>query len=185
MSKLIYSIGVSLDGFIAGPGGEIDWAAPDPELHRFHNEQMREAGLHLLGRRLYETMVHWETADRDPSSSPIEREFAEIWQRLPKVVFSGTLHEVVGNTKLMRGGLVEEATRLKQEQGPDVAIGGAGLASSLVELGLIDEYRLFISPVVLGGGTPFFPPLERPLALERIETREFGRGVVYLRYRAV
>ena len=183
MRKVIYSIGVSLDGFIAGPGGEIDWAAPDEELHRFHNEQTRELGAHLCGRRLYEEMVFWETADRNPSAAEHEVEFARIWQALPKIVFSTTLTEVEGNARLATEGVREAVAKLRQQPGGDLAVGGAGLAAGFTRLGLIDEYRLFVSPVVLGGGTPYFPPLEERIALELVETRTFGSRVVYLRYR--
>jgi dihydrofolate reductase len=183
--ELIYSMGVSLDGFIAGPGGEIDWGAPDEELHRFHNEQTLELGGHLCGRRLYETMVYWETADQDPSAGEPQLEFARIWQALPKVVFSKTLDSVEGNTRLALGGVAEEVAKLKAEPGKNLAVGGAGLASSCIELGLVDEFRLFVSPVVLGGGTRFFPALEERIDLELVETREFGSPVVYLRYRRV
>jgi dihydrofolate reductase len=183
MPNLIYSMGASLDGFIAGPGGEIDWSAPDEELHRFHNEQTRELGVHLCGRRLYETMVYWETADTDPSAGETEREFARIWQALPKLVFSSTLDAVEGNAALAREGVAEAVARLKQEPGRDLAVGGAGLASTCARLDLIDEYRLFVNPVALGGGTPFWPPLDRRLALELVDTRTFGSRVVYMRYR--
>jgi len=183
MRKLIYSMGVSLDGFIAGPDGEIDWSAPDVELHRFHNEQTRELGAHLCGRRLYEEMLYWETAEENPSAAEHEREFARIWKRLPKIVFSTTLEKVVGNAKLAGDGVADEVARLKREPGKDLAVGGAGLAATCIELGLVDEYRLFVSPVVLGGGTPFFPALERRIDLELVETRTFGSRVVYLRYR--
>ena len=182
MRKLIYSMTTSLDGFTAGPAGEIDWSAPDEELHRFHNEQTAELGGHLLGRRLYETMVSWETVDQNPSAGEIELEFARIWKALPKVVFSRTLNAVEGNARLVRDGLAEEAARLKREPGKDLAVGGAGLAASLTRLGLIDEYRMFVSPVVLGAGTPYFPPLEQTIDLELLETRTFGSRVVYLRY---
>jgi dihydrofolate reductase len=185
MRKLIYSMGVSLDGFIAGPGGEIDWGAPDEELHRFHNQQTRELGVHLCGRRLYETMVYWETADKDPSAGETELEFAAIWQALPKIVFSRTLEAVEGNTRLATEGVAEEVAKLKAEPGADLAVGGAGLAAACTKLGLIDEYRLFVSPVVLGGGTPYFPALEEKIDLELVETRTFGSRVVYVRYRRV
>jgi dihydrofolate reductase len=183
MRKLIYSMSVSLDGFMAGPGGEIDWSVPDDELFRFHTEQVRELGGHLLGRRLYETMAYWETAEEQPSLPEPEREFARIWKDLPKVVFSRTLETVVGNTRLVRDGTAEEVARLKEEPGKDLAVGGAGLAAGLMELGLIDEFRPFVIPVVLGGGTPFFPAVDEKVALELVETRTFGGGVVYLRYR--
>ena len=183
MRKVIYSMGVSLDGFIAGPGGEIDWSAPSEELHRFHNEQTKEIGAHFMGRRLYETMVYWETADQDPATGETEHEFAHIWQALPKVVFSTTLDRVEGNARLARDSVEEEVARLKAEPGKDLAVGGAGIAATFARLGLIDEYRLFVSPVVLGGGTPFFPPLDERVDLELVETRTFGSKVEYLRYR--
>jgi dihydrofolate reductase len=183
--KVIYSMGVSLDGFIAGPDGEIDWSAPDDELHRLHNEQTRELGAHLCGRRLYEAMVYWETAEENPSIGATELEFARIWKSLPKIVFSTTLEQVEGNARLATDSVAEEVARLKEQPGKDVAVGGAGLASSLTELGLIDEYRLFVSPVVLGGGTPYFPALDQRIDLELVETQTFGSRVVYLRYRRV
>jgi dihydrofolate reductase len=182
MRKLIYSFGVSLDGFIAGPDGTFDWARPDEELHRFHNEQARELGAHLYGRRLYETMVIWETVDQDPSAPEQMLEFAEIWKATPKIVFSTTLEKVEGNARLVRDGAGEEVARLKEEPGGDLAVGGAGLASTLIKLGLVDEYRLFINPVVVGGGTPFFPRLDERIDLELVETRTFGSRVVYVRY---
>src|SRR3954453_3792490 len=112
MRRLIYSMGVSLDGFVAGPDGEIDWTVPDEELHRFHNAQMREVGLHLCGRRLYEVMVYWETADRLQGLDEAEREFARIWQEVPKLVFSSTLAQAEGNARLAEGGVAAEVARL-------------------------------------------------------------------------
>jgi dihydrofolate reductase len=182
MRKLIYSMTMSLDGYIAGPGGNIDWSAPDEELHRFHNDQVRELGVHLLGRRLYETMVYWETADQDPSASEVTVDFARIWQALPKVVFSKTLDRVEGNTRLASAGVVEEVARLKEEPGGDLAVGGAGLASELIERNLIDDYHVFICPILLGGGTPYFPAMEQRIELELLETRTFAGGVEYLHY---
>jgi dihydrofolate reductase len=181
--SLIYSMGPSLDGFIAGPEGNIDFTGPDDELFRFHTEQIREIGVHLCGRRLYETMVVWETIDKDPATSEMYREFARLWQALPKIVFSTTLDRVEGNTTLERDGLADVVTRLKAQDGGEVAVGGAGLAGALSRLGLIDEYRLFVHPVVIGGGTPFFSELDERIPLELIETRTFGSQVVYLRYR--
>jgi dihydrofolate reductase len=183
MRKLIYSMGVSLDGFIAGPGGEIDWSAPDEELHRFHNQQAREVDVHLYRRRLYETMIFWETAGENPSAPEHELEFARIWKDTPKIVFSRTLEKVEGNARLARDGAAEELARLKEQPGKDLAVGGAGLASTFIELDLVDEYRLFVAPVVLGGGTPYFPARDERIGLELIETRTFGSRVVYLRYR--
>jgi dihydrofolate reductase len=185
MRRLIYAMGVSLDGFIAGPDGELDWSAPDEELHRFHNQQLRESGAQLYGRGLYETMRYWETAEENPSSSEYEREFARIWKDTPKIVFSRTLEAVTGNARLVRDGAAEEVAELKAQPGSYLAVGGAGLASSLMERDLIDEYRLFVSPVVLGGGTPYFPALARRISLQLVETRVFGARVVYLRYQHV
>ena len=171
--RVIYSMSVSLDGFIAGRDGEIDWAAPDEELMAFHNEQSRELDAHFCGRGLYEDMLPWETR---------EGEFAGIWKALPKVVFSTTLGEVQGNARLATESVAEELARLgKTAVGQSV--GGAVLAADLVEQDLIDEYRLFVNPVVLGGGTPFFPERRERLGLELVETRTFGFRVAYLRYR--
>jgi dihydrofolate reductase len=183
MSKLIYSMGVSLDGFVADTDGSIDWGGPDEELHRFHNEQTRELGAHVMGRRLYETMLYWETFDRS-SSSEHEIEFAEQWNPLPKLVFSRTLERVEGNARLATGDLAEEVERLKRETDGDVGVGGANFASTCIELGLVDEYRPFVYPVALGGGIPFFPPLAERIEMRLVETREFAMGVVYLRYEA-
>jgi dihydrofolate reductase len=138
-----------------------------------------ELGGHLLGRRLYETMLYWERDD--PTWGGTEREFAGIWRALPKVVFSRTLDSVEGKARLVREVDAEEIAAMKRESGKDLEVGGAGVAAILTELGLIDEYRLFVSPVVLGAGTPYFPPLDERIALELVETRGFGE-VVYLRY---
>jgi dihydrofolate reductase len=185
MRNLIYSMGVSLDGFIAGPGGDIEWSAPDEELHLFHNQQAQELGAHLCGRRLYEVMAYWETADENPSAAEHELEFSRIWKKLPKIVFSKTLETVEGNARLAEDGVAEEVARLKEKPGKDLAVGGAGLASTCIELDLVDEYRLFVSPVVLGEGTPYFTALEERINLELVETRTFGARVVYVRYRRV
>jgi dihydrofolate reductase len=182
MRRLIYSMTVSLDGFVAGPDGAIDWAAPDRELFAFHTQRVAETSVQLCGRRLYEAMLYWETVQE--SSLPEEHvEFARIWKALPKVVFSTTLESVVGNARLARGGVGEEVARLKEQPGKDIAVGGAGLARSCMELGLIDEWRLFVSPVLLGGGTPYFPPLEETINLELVDTQTFGARVVCLCYR--
>jgi dihydrofolate reductase len=185
MGNLIYSMTSSLDGYIAGPGGDIGFSAPEDELFRFHTELVSELGGHLLGRRLYETMVYWETADQDPAASEMIVEFARIWQALPKVVFSRSLEAVEGNTTLVRDGLGEEVARLKAEDGKDLGVGGAGLAGACARLGLIDEYRVFVCPVLLGAGTPLFQAFENRIELELVETRTFSSGVVYLRYRLV
>lgn len=185
MGKVVYSLTASLDGFIAGPDGDIGWSVPSDELHRFHNERVRKVGVQLMGRRLYEVMTYWDTALEDPSLGPTEREFAHIWQALPKVVFSTTLETVQGNARLATGTIAEEVARLRDEPGGDIAVGGAGLASACIELGLVDEFQLFVSPTVLGAGTPYFPPGMERIELELLETRTFASRIVYLRYRRV
>jgi dihydrofolate reductase len=183
MGKLVYSMGVSLDGFIAGPEGAFDWATPDEELHRFHNQQTAQLGGHLLGRRLYETMVVWDTVDEESPVSDYEVEFARIWQELPKFVFSTTLESVEGaNTILLTGEVAREVGRLKSQIGSDLAVGGARLAAVCMEHDLIDEYRLFVNPTIVGGGIGYFPTHQQRIDLELVETRTFGGQVVYLRY---
>jgi dihydrofolate reductase len=186
---VIYSMGVSLDCYIAGPDGN-DWGVPDAELHRFHNQQTSELGLHLLGRRLYEVMAFWETAEERsaPALASVseldaaQAEFARIWKELPKLVFSKSLQAVAGNARLSRADPVQTVRALKEEDGGPIAVGGAELAATLTAHGLIDEYHLFVYPVALGGGRPFLADRTR-LDLELLETRTFGNRVVYLRYR--
>ena len=180
MRKVIYAMTVSIDGYIADRDGAIDWSAPDDELFRFHTQRVEQTDVQLCGRRLYETMLYWETVDVG-SLTADHVKFAQIWKALPKVVFSTTLENVVGNTKLVRDGVADELSRLKELPGKDIAVGGAGLARACIEL--IDEWRLFVSPVVLGGGTPYLPPLDEKINLELVETRTFGSRIVYLRYR--
>ena len=174
MPRLIYSMNPSLDGFIAGPDGSFDWSAPDEELPRFHNERVRALGGHVLGRRLYETMVYWETAGEDPSASEHELEFARMWKGLPKIVFSTTLDEVEGNARLARGSLAKE---LAQAPNGIVSVGGASIAAQCMEQDLIDEFRMFVVPVLLGGGTPYFPHLAAQRELELLESRVFPRAI--------
>jgi dihydrofolate reductase len=182
--SVTYSMGVSLDGYIVGPDGGFDWTAPDEEVFAFVTDEIRGVGVHLLGRKLYETMLYWETADQDPSLDDAMREWAALWKPLPKVVFSTTLPEVQGQGRLASGGLAQEIERLRAEPaGGDIAIGGATLAAEAAALGLIDEYRARVYPVLVGGGIPFFPQHEHQVDLELIETRTFGSGVVYLRHR--
>ena len=184
MRSVTYSMGVSLDGYIAGPGGDITAPPPDEEVFRFVTDEIRQVGVHLLGRKLYQTMLYWETADQDRSLDDSELEWAAIWKPLPKVVFSTTLSEVQGNARLAAGGLAQEIGRLRAEpaQG-NIAIGGAALAAEAAALGLIDEYRARVYPVLVGGGIPFFPQRQRRGDLELVETRTFSSRVVYLRYR--
>jgi len=184
MRSVTYSMNVSLDGYIVGPDGEFGWTAPDEEVFRFWIEEIRQVGVHLLGRRLYETMLYWESADQDPTLDASEVEWTALWKPLPKVVFSTTLPAVQGHARLASGTLAQEIERLRAEPGQgDIAIGGATLAAEAAASGLIDEYRTVVHPVLVGGGTPFFPRHERRVDLELVETRTFHSSVVYLRYR--
>ena len=184
MHLVTYSMGASLDGYIVGPDGRFDWTAPDEEVFRFWIDEIRTVGVHLLGRRLYETMLYWETADQERSLDAAELEWAGLWNPLPKVVFSRTLSAVEGNARLATRGLAEEIERLRAGPGEgDIAIGGASLAAGVAESGLIDEYRVMVHPVLVGGGISYFPHGERRVDLELVETRTFRSGVVYLRYR--
>jgi dihydrofolate reductase len=179
---LIFSMSVSVDGFIADREGGFDWTAPSDDVFRFHLEQVSSLGAYLLGRRLYETMLVWET---DPSLREGEDRaaFADVWAALPKVVFSRTLDGVQGNARLAEGSLAEEVAAVLDGTDRDVSIGGAGLAGEAFELGLVDELRIVRHPVVVGGGTPFLPPVTADVQLELIETRRFDSPVVFERYR--
>jgi dihydrofolate reductase len=181
MSRLIYSMGVSVDGFIADREGGFGWTAPDEELFRFHLARVRELGCILCGRKLYETMLVWET---DPSlrETEVDAAFADVWCALPKVVFSRTLDSVQGNARLAKGSVAEEIAAALAATDKDVEIGGAGLAAAAIDVGLVDELRMFRYPVVVGGGTPFLPPVTEDVPLELIETRTFGSRVIYERY---
>ena len=184
MRSVTYSMSVSLDGYIVGPDGSFDWPGLDAEVFRFWIDEIRGVGVHLMGRRLYETMLYWETADQEQSLDDAELEWAALWNPLPKVVFSTTLSAVQGNARLASGGLAEEIERLRAEPGEgDIAIGGATLAAEAAALGLIDEYQVIVYPVLVGGGIPFFAHRERRVDLELVETRTFNSKFVYLRYR--
>src|SRR3954464_12683257 len=178
---LTYSMGVSVDGFINDREGAFEWSAPDDELFRFHTARVSELGGFLCGRRLYETMLVWDT---DPSlrDDELGAAFADVWCAIPKVVFSRTLDRVQGNARLAEASLAAEAAAAIDATDKDVEIGGAGLAAQAVELGLVDELRVFRHPVIVGGGTPFLPPVTDDIALELIETRTFGSRVIYERY---
>ena len=183
MRRVTYAMSVSLDGYIVDAGGNFDWGEPDAQVFRFWIDQTRKVGVHLLGRRLYETMLYWETAEQDHSLSSAEQEWTALWLGLPKVVFSTSLTAVQGNARLAAGGLAEEITCLRSERaGGDIAIGGATLAAAAADLGLIDEYHVMVYPVLVGGGISFFPQHERHVDLELMETRTFGAQVVWTRY---
>ena len=184
MPKVTYSMNASLDGYIVGPDGSFDWSAPDKDVFRFWIDEIRGLSVHLMGRKLYETMLYWETAEQEQSLDDAELEWTALWKPLPKVVFSTTLTAVQGNARLVSGGLAEEIERLRAEPGEgDIAIGGATLAAEAAALDLIDEYQVIVYPVLVGGGLSYFPQGERRVDLELLETRTFSSKFVYLRYR--
>jgi dihydrofolate reductase len=181
-AMLIYSMSVSVDGFITDREGAFGWTPPLAKMFGFHLAQVRQLGGYLCGRGLYETMLVWET---DPSlrDNELRAAFADVWCAIPKVVFSRTLDSVQGNARLAEASLAEEAAAALDATDKDVGIGGAGLAAEAIELGLVDELRMFRYPVVVGGGTPFLPPVTEDFALDLIETRTFASRVIYERYR--
>jgi dihydrofolate reductase len=174
---------VSLDGLIEDAKGSLEWVLIDQELHSFANDEARDSGVFLYGRRLYENMAaYWPTAAADPSAPQYMLDFAHIWKAKPKVVFSKTLDKVDWNSRLVKEEVGREIAKLKAEPGGHLSVGGAGLAATCIELGLVDEYRLMVQPAVLGRGKPFFPVVRDPIRLRLEETRTFASGVVYLRY---
>ncbi|WP_271983041.1 dihydrofolate reductase family protein [Pseudoclavibacter terrae] len=186
MRKVTYSLALTLDGYIKDEDGSFDWGDPSEEVFRLATDEVRGVDVHLMGRRLYETMVYWEPTDEEREHGQLEEEFAELWRALPKVVFSNTITEVRGNTRIAVGTLAEEIAQLMSEPGDGtIAIGGAELAHQVADLDLIDEYLLRICPVLVGGGTPFFSRNNRRTALELLDTRTFESGVVHLRYRVI
>jgi len=183
MRKVILQMSVSLDGFVEGPAREIDWHLVDDELHSHFNEQLSAMGAFLSGRVTYELMAgFWPTADEDPASTPPMVEFARIWRDMPKIVFSRTLERADWNTTVVREVVPEEVRELKGQPGGDLALGGADLAAAFMRHDLVDEYRLYIHPVLIGQGKPLFPPSDARVSLRLAETRAFGNGVVLLRY---
>lgn len=179
-----FSMSMSLDGYVTDPDGGINWSAPSDEVFQRSIDEIRGVGVHLMGRRHYETMLYWEEPEHQAGFDEAEREWAGLWNPLPKVVFSTTLAEVRGSARLATGTVAEEIERLRAEPGEgDIAIGGATLAAEAAAAGLIDEYRIRVCPVLLGGGTPFFDHQERRVDLELVETRRFDPGDVFLRYR--
>ena len=177
MGKLIYSLNVSLDGFVETPDHGLDWANVDEELHTWFNDQTRALDVTLYGRRMYEVMAdYWPTADEDPSATDATREFARIWKPMPKIVFSSSLGRVEHNGRLVRGDVGAVLKDLRQEFDGDLDVGGPNLASQFVRRGLVDEFRLVVHPVVLGVGTPFWPEVDAPLRLRLVETRTFDSG---------
>ena len=183
MAKLIYSAIASLDGYVADEDGNFDWAAPDEEVHRFVNDLERPIGTYLYGRRMYEVMVYWETAETAADQPTAGQDFAGIWQAADKVVYSRTLDgESSARTRIERDFDPEAVRQLKASAGQDIGVGGSDLAAQAIRAGLVDELHLFLNPVVVGGGTRALPDDVR-LDLELLDELRFAGGVVYLHYR--
>jgi len=183
MRKVTFGMLVSLDGFIEAPNGDLSWSFPDEELHKHFNARERAIDTFLYGRRLYENMAaFWPTADENSSTPKLELEYARIWKDKPKIVFSRTLDHVRWNSKLVKGNIAAEVNKLKELPGQAMSVGGSELAASFMQLGLIDEYSLYIHPIILGGGKPMFRQLHDKISLQLVETHTFGSGVVLLRY---
>lgn len=183
MRRIIVGMSVSLDGFFEGPDADLSWHRVDEELHQHFNDELRGMSAFLDGRRTYQLMAgYWPTADRDPAATAPEREFAGIWRDMPKIVYSRTLERADWNTTVVREVVPEQVRALKEQPGGDLALGGAELAAAFARHGLVDEWQLYVNPVVLGAGRPLFPPGLR-LDLELVAERRFGNGVVQLSYR--
>jgi dihydrofolate reductase len=184
MAKLIYSAIASLDGFIEDESGKFDWAAPDEEVHAFVNELERPIGTYLYGRRMYETMVFWESPPDVGAEPPAFRDFAEIWQKADKIVYSKTLQTVSSSrTRIEREFDPEAVQHLKTTADADLTVGGPELAAQAIKAGLVDEYQLFLVPVVVGAGKGALPRNKAQVSLELLDQRRFGNGTVYLHYR--
>jgi len=181
--RILWMMSVSIDGFMSDVDGGLEWHVVDEELHRHFNDELRTMGGFVDGRVTYELMAeYWPTADDDPDAPPIVREFAGIWRAMPKIVFSRTLAHADWNTTIVRDLDPDAIARLRAEPGGDLMVGGAALGASFMRLDLIDEYRLYVHPIVLGRGRPAFHALDAPVPLQLVESRRFGSGVVLLRY---
>ena len=182
MCKIIYKTTVALNGLIEMPGSSPDWVIADEELFRYMNNLERQVGGYLWGRGMYENnQTLWATADTQ-SMLAFEVEYLQIWKQIPTIVFSSTLERVEGNARLERGDPVAVVTRLKEQPGPDLSVGGVQLASALIQAGLVDEYQIFVQPIILGAGRPIYPALNEAVRLKLVETHTFHTGIVYLRY---
>jgi dihydrofolate reductase len=183
MRNLIYSLQMSLDGYIAGPNGELDWNLVDEELHRHFNERERSTEIALYGRKLYELMTaYWPTADSDPALPPYMAEYAQIWRSSRKVVFSSTLERAEWGFRLVSGDAATEVARLKEEGDGQMLVGGAELGSSMLRAGLVDEVWTYVAPVIIGAGKPMFIDFDHHVQLRPVARQEFGCGVTMLRY---
>lgn len=183
MGKLIYTMNASLDGYVETVDHSLDWTVLSDELHQWFNDQFRTIEASLYGRRLYEVMAaYWPTGESDPDGTEVTREFARIWNAVPRIVFSTTLDHVEWNSRLVSGDVGEIYGRIREEFSGDLEVAGPTLAAQFIERGLVDEYQVVVHPVVLGGGTPFFPSLDARIQLRLLEERQFASGVTLLRY---
>jgi dihydrofolate reductase len=183
LAKLIYSALMSLDGYVADKEGKFDWAAPDEEVHTFVNDLERNIGTHLYGRRMYEVMAFWETAHTLPDEPLLIKDYAEIWQAADKVVYSRSLDAVTtARTRLEREFDPEAVRQMKARAGSDISVGGPHLAAEAIKAGLVDEYHLFVTPILVGGGNRALPDDIR-VKFELVDERRFGNGTVHLHYR--
>ncbi len=183
MAKLIYSAITSLDGYVADEDGNFEWAAPDAEVHSFVNQLERPIGTYLYGRRMYEVMLFWETVSTEAAQAPFMRDFAELWRAADKVVYSTTLEaESSARTRIERDFDPDAVARMKASAEQDISVGGPNLAAQAIRAGLVDEFQLFLTPVVVGGGQHWLPDGAQ-LSLELVDERRFAGGVVFLRYR--
>ncbi len=186
MRKVIFGMSVSVDGFIEDKAGDFSWAVPDVELHQWFNDSESTIDTHLYGRRMYEIMTpYWPTVDQDPSESPVVLEYARIWKSKKKFVFSRTLKSAGWGFQIISDDIAETVGKMKAEPGMDMSVGGPDLAATFMRLGLIDEFSLYIHPIIVGGGKPMFPELREKINLRLVETRTFGSGVVLLHYRKI
>jgi dihydrofolate reductase len=184
MAKLIYFTMMSLDGYIADEAGNFDWAAPDEVVHTFINDLERPVGTYLIGRRMYEVMSFWETAHTLADEPPAILDFARIWQAADKIVYSRTLETAsTARTRIERDFDPESVRKMKAQAERDISVGGPGLAAHAIRSGLVDEFQLFIAPVIVGGGN-YYLPHDVSLKLDLLDQRRFDNGMVYLRYRA-
>jgi len=183
MSKIVLLMNISLDGFVEGPGHDISWHCVDAEIHQHFNGTIRQFGALLTGRRTYELMArYWPTADMDPNVSAVTAEFAGIWRTLPKFVYSRTLLSADWNATVVRDVVPEEVRALKERAHGDLGLGGAGVAAEFLRLGLVDEYRIYVHPVLVGHGTRLFPQADFTASLRLAGSRSFGNGVEFLHY---
>jgi dihydrofolate reductase len=186
MRKIVLTSSMSLDGYMEGPDHDISWHRVDDELHQHFNDILRDTGAFLQGRVTYELMADfWPTADQDPDASATVAEFAAIWREKPKIVYSRTLERADWNTTVVRDVVPAEVRALKEQPGGDLALGGAHLSAVFLRHALVDEFRTYVHPVLLGAGTPLFSPGSAPAGLRLVESRTFGNGVVLLRYQRV